>query len=157
MVNSLSHRVDYTDKSKPMRKDFLKFMATKPSQPAPFMEAGVKMLKDAHALTLAVTDDNDPSIQQLLKKDLSMDEFIKHLNNKDGSPDFTWHQGLLYYQGNKLYIPTTLRERILSFCHDSTAGGHFRAKKTLDFIARNYHWPNLRNSVQEYIHGCDTC
>ncbi|MCJ1336011.1 hypothetical protein MMC09_001286 [Bachmanniomyces sp. S44760] len=130
-----------------MGKDFLKFMATKPSQPAPFMEASVKMLEDAHALTLAVTDDDDPSIQQLLKKDLSMDEFIKHLNNKDESPDFMWHQGLLYYQGNKLYIPTTLREHILSFCHDSTAGGHFRAEKTLDFIAQNYHWPDLRNSV----------
>ena len=70
-----------------------------------------------------------------------MDEFV--LMMKDNNQDFAWHQGLLYFHENKLYVLMDLREQILEFCHDFTVGGHFRTEKTLDFVSRNYHWPDL--------------
>ena len=35
--------------------------------------------------------------------------------------------------------------------------GHFRATKTLDLLTHNYYWPNLRETVRDYIRTCDAC
>lgn len=63
--------------------------------------------------------------------------------------------GLVAFQG-RLYIPpdAPLLQELLTAVHDD---GHEGIQRTLHRLRRDFHSPNLRRVVQEYIRACTTC
>ncbi|KAG6438878.1 hypothetical protein O3G_MSEX000297, partial [Manduca sexta] len=57
----------------------------------------------------------------------------------------------------KLYIPETLREDVLSACHDNPKAGHFGIRKTLYRIKKDFFWPNMIKDVKRYVNNCELC
>jgi hypothetical protein len=71
-----------------------------------------------------------------------------------------WNQenGLILHRG-KIYIPKDrqLQNNIIQRYHDSLAAGHLGRHKTLELVTRNYWWPGITKSVNEYVSSCITC
>jgi hypothetical protein len=63
--------------------------------------------------------------------------------------------GMVAYEG-RLYIPpgAPLLSELLATVHDE---GHEGVQRTLHRIRRDFHAPNLRALVQEYVRACATC
>ena len=63
--------------------------------------------------------------------------------------------GLVTFNG-RLYIPSSppLLQELLTAVHDDWHEGILR---TLHRLRRDFHTPNLRKMVQEYVRACDTC
>lgn len=69
---------------------------------------------------------------------------------------FLVKDGVLFYHG-RLYVPEACRLTILTACHDSPLAGHWGAKKTQDFISRDFWWPHLQQTVSDYVGTCQVC
>ncbi len=50
-----------------------------------------------------------------------------------------------------------MRDVILKECHDGSLVGHGGAKCTTTFLKKSYYWPNLKDSVEEYVKTCLIC
>jgi hypothetical protein len=50
-----------------------------------------------------------------------------------------------------------LRRGVTSLYHDSLTAGHPRILKTCHLLAKDYWWPNMKDFVTAYVHGCATC
>ena len=68
-------------------------------------------------------------------------------------------QGELYYRDNALVIPRngTLRQDIITHCHDPPARGHPCARRTCIAVERYYWWPSIKPDVDLYVATCDSC
>lgn len=67
------------------------------------------------------------------------------------------HREGLAWKGEKLYIPTPLRNRVLKQCHDVKTVGHFGFVKTLHLVHRQFWWPKMRADIEVYVKGCPVC
>ena len=65
-------------------------------------------------------------------------------------------EGLLLVS-NLIYVPEILRTKIISSSHDPPAAGHSGRKKTFELISRDFWWPKVRSTIEQYIRNCDTC
>jgi len=90
-------------------------------------------------------------ITNFLKSDKSTSAPIKNINCVKLNDD-----GFLLYN-NLIYVPRSIRTRVLEIHHDSLTAGHFGVSKTCELISRNFWWPNIHRSVKKYIKSCDTC
>jgi hypothetical protein len=50
-----------------------------------------------------------------------------------------------------------LRRGIISLYHDSPTAGHPEISNTTWAIARDYWWPNMKQTITEYVKGCHLC
>lgn len=58
----------------------------------------------------------------------------------------------------KLFLaPESMYSNILHTAHDLPSSGHLGIKKTLDRVRTNFYWLGLKNSVTEWVKGCDLC
>ena len=69
-----------------------------------------------------------------------------------------WKDGYLWYQG-KIWVPNKeeIRTDIIRQNHDIPTAGHGGTAKTTELIQRKYHWPNMRETIKQYVRGCDIC
>ena len=49
------------------------------------------------------------------------------------------------------------RQHIICEAHDSLIGGHKGVTKTYKRIRSKFHWPQMRNDIQDYIRRCQSC
>ena len=56
-----------------------------------------------------------------------------------------------------LLVPEDRRAQLVKEHHDAMAIGHWAVARTMELISRNYWWPNLRTTVEEYIARCERC
>ncbi|XP_076301613.1 uncharacterized protein LOC143219562 [Lasioglossum baleicum] len=49
------------------------------------------------------------------------------------------------------------RQEIIHEAHDSLIGGHKGVTKTYNRIRSRFHWPHMRNEIQDYIRKCKSC
>jgi hypothetical protein len=65
----------------------------------------------------------------------------------------------LYWYGDRLVVvdDLPLRRGVISLYHDSPTAGHPGISNTAWAIARDYWWPNLKQTITEYIKGCHVC
>jgi transposase InsO family protein len=112
----------------------------------------------------------DSSILDAIRSDLVSDpvaqDILSHLAS--GSPgsgtsrrsdydQFRFSDSLIL-RNDLVYVPPgTARLQVLQSHHDTPLAGHFGVTKTVELISRNYWWPRLRHSVEEFIRSCDTC
>ncbi|KRX72205.1 Transposon Ty3-G Gag-Pol polyprotein [Trichinella sp. T6] len=56
-----------------------------------------------------------------------------------------------------LLVPKELRNAVLAAMHNTTFGGHFASRRTLDRLQRRYFWPRMRKAVDAWCQACRTC
>lgn len=56
-----------------------------------------------------------------------------------------------------IYIPKTLRNKIIQLHHDTLTSGHPGQANTLERVLRNYYWPRIIKDIKKYIEECDMC
>ena len=57
----------------------------------------------------------------------------------------------------QLIIPRSLRQDVLSQCHDPITAGHLGIKKTRARLAQSFYWFNAKADVRNYVVCCNTC
>lgn len=115
------------------------------------------------------------AIQQLYASDEEVQKAVRQLEAGEPCPmlrrhkirDATTAEGLIYVKNRYgklcLYLPPSddptnkVRTRVIEACHDVPSAGHPGRAKTLDLLARSYHWPGISQSVRQYINNCRTC
>ena len=55
------------------------------------------------------------------------------------------------------YVPTTIISQVLNAYHDSPTGGHLGVHKTWHRVRNRYFWPNMFNTIRQYIQSCTKC
>ncbi|EKD01739.1 retrotransposon nucleocapsid protein [Trichosporon asahii var. asahii CBS 8904] len=75
--------------------------------------------------------------------------FAKHHNLR--------RRNRLWYYGTKIYVPDSLRDRILGEYHDAITAGHPGVRRTASAVSATYWWPRWREYVQSYVDSCDAC
>ena len=58
---------------------------------------------------------------------------------------------------NRLFVPSHLRSKVLSWGHTSKFAGHPGSTRSEEFIRRRFWWPGLSSDVKTYVAACDTC
>ena len=56
-----------------------------------------------------------------------------------------------------IVIPPTLITTCVKTMHDSPFAGHMGISRTEDRIRQWFYWPDIRNSVEQFIHNCTAC
>jgi hypothetical protein len=107
------------------------------SSPSPAQASTVNRLCQAHA--------TDPALVAL-KEELAA-------GHRSGS--WSLLDGLVAFNGH-LYIPpaSPLLHELISVVHDD---GHEGVQRTLHHLRGDFHFPNLRHAVQDYVCACTTC
>ncbi|KAL0152234.1 hypothetical protein M9458_051957, partial [Cirrhinus mrigala] len=57
----------------------------------------------------------------------------------------------------KLYVPSTLRCRLLGAAHQSPGSGHPGSKRTLSLLQSWYWWSSMRRDTIRYVQSCSVC
>jgi transposase InsO family protein len=125
---------------------------------------GGHLLVSRIAAAMAAQDETalDPSPESLLdfiREVQQKDAFVKNLVAEPAAGYEQDAHGLVRFNG-KVVVPrsASLRNEILMRNHDDqVAGGHYGVARTVELIARKYHWKGLTPDVKTYIKECDVC
>jgi transposase InsO family protein len=90
-----------------------------------------------------------------LKRAWETDEELRTAIEK-GDKDFLYADTLYYYR-DKLFVPYSLRTRVVEEHHDHPVAGHYGSAKTHELISRSFAWPNSMRYVRQFTRSCDTC
>ncbi len=117
---------------------------------------------------LKICNNTDNSLINSILSSLNSDDLFckikSHLLDKKSSPPPIKNiykakiddEGFLLFD-NLIYVPKSLRTRVLELHHDSISAGHFGIKKTSELISRNFWWPKLLNDVTKFVKSCEIC
>ena len=129
------------------RPDYMPLESESLSRPA-------ENILEPSVVQVAATFSNKPFMEKV-KSASSKDEFYHKASDKN--ENLKKINGLLFKDG-RLYVPEgELRMEALRSCHDSPLAGHFGRRKTAELLDRNFWWPRMEVSVQEYCDSCDVC
>ena len=77
---------------------------------------------------------------------------------EDTTRRYWLENGLLYFRGGKIYVPSSkLRQELLKETHDTKWAGHPGEERILALLARSFHWPKMKEDVQVYVKTCHVC
>jgi hypothetical protein len=110
---------------------------------APLHESSIEVRRELMDL-IKTEYENDPTTKDIITKGHAM---------------FTVTDGIIYTKDGKIYVPGSeqIRTQIIREHHDTPLNGHLGEHKTLERVARQYFWPSMRRTVQQYIHQCQSC
>ena len=98
----------------------------------------------------------EPGLRERILQSLSSDVGVqRYLEN----PSFPWslsHDGLLLRNG-LVYIPESLRIDVIQKHHDKPLAGHPGVARTCELITRNFWFPRMQRTVENYINSCHLC
>ncbi|KAL0147880.1 hypothetical protein M9458_056801, partial [Cirrhinus mrigala] len=57
----------------------------------------------------------------------------------------------------RVYVPKTLRSRLLHWIHDTPSAGHPGIAATLELTTNRFWWPSLSKDVTQFVRQCTTC
>jgi transposase InsO family protein len=124
-----------------------------PSSPTSIISASLPHLKKVSPLDpqrLKNEQQYDPEIQQKIR------EIGREPNDRYSILNGTLNTKLR--DGKYVpFIPTALRNEILSSFHDHPTAGHFGRDKTWYRLKDRCFWPNMRQDVIIYIQSCSAC
>lgn len=58
---------------------------------------------------------------------------------------------------DKVYVPESLRDKVIRECHCTPFAGHFGNKKTYELVCRNFWWPAMSSTIRQFCRSCDAC
>ena len=102
-------------------------------------------------LSALKSDELFTNIKSFLDNNSSSSAPIKNINKVKIDDE-----GFLLFD-NLIYVPKSLRTRVLELHHDSISAGHFGIKKTSELISRNFWWPKLSKDVTNFVRSCEIC
>ncbi|KAJ9511114.1 hypothetical protein QJQ45_013190 [Haematococcus lacustris] len=89
---------------------------------------------------------------------------FSHTLSHNPSGPSSWHlrviDGRLYTASEppRLYVPASpLRSQLLHEAHDAVTSAHLGRAKTLERLQRHFYWPQMEQTVREYVRTCDQC
>ncbi|KAL2082452.1 hypothetical protein ACEWY4_022270 [Coilia grayii] len=115
--------------------------------------------------TLIMEQQNDPSLAQLLKTAVSVEELgemAEGCYSRDGILLRKWrpprrpaseHWSVL----SQIVLPTQYREEVLKLAHEKPMAGHFGIRKTQERVLRHFYWPKVHADVVEFCRSCHAC
>jgi Integrase zinc binding domain len=83
--------------------------------------------------------------------------------SKDASREAGWSlndDGIACYRthaGNRMFVPKSLRKKVLSHCHGNLMHGRYGVLRMMDRIAARFWWPTLRDDCAIYIEESNVC
>ena len=109
-------------------------------------------------------DRDEGKIQQAYDKDNEIQTIRKKLENNVKEMKgialglCEWKDEHLWYQG-KIWIPNDeeLRTSLIRRNHDDPLAGHEGTAKTTEGVSRQYYWPEMRETIKQYVKNCDIC
>ena len=66
-------------------------------------------------------------------------------------------QNKLHGEVKQIVVPEIYQMQVMKLAHESIAGGHLGAKKTVDHITSNFHWPRVVADVTRFCISRDIC
>ncbi|KAI2657525.1 Transposon Tf2-8 polyprotein [Labeo rohita] len=57
----------------------------------------------------------------------------------------------------KIYVPSSLRQRLLGTVHQSPGSGHPGSKRTFSLLQSRYWWSSMRRDSIRYVQSCSVC
>ena len=107
-----------------------------------------------HMMMLAVTvSEYSSDLLERIKAAVGTDP---HFQDEKKTRKYSQEAGYWTYQG-RVVVPATMQKEIIQNHHANEVSGHFSLARTEDLISRHFWWPNLRDTVKEYINGCIPC
>lgn len=109
------------------------------------------------AATTLDTFDNEliAQIREAQAKDLG----VQKIRDRTTMPrQYSLEDNLLTY--NKLiFIPENkaLRLRIVEMLHDDRTAGHPGQQRTLELVSRNFFWPGMKRTINQFVASCQIC
>ncbi len=108
----------------------------------------------AAVAVLAVTvSEYQPELLQSIREASAKDP---HFQDAKATRKYEEQAGYWTYQG-RIVVPAEMQDDIISRHHSHVTAGHFSWKRTLDFVARQFWWPQMRESVKSFVSTCDSC
>ena len=108
----------------------------------------------------------DPTlIHKHQQKEPDLQRLSDQLSQGMSKPPYILHNGLVHKvvqrrDGRSLTltcIPPSIIQELLKAYHDSPTGGHLGVHKTWNRIRNRYFWPDMFNSIRQYIRSCTKC
>ncbi|KAJ9519051.1 hypothetical protein QJQ45_003519 [Haematococcus lacustris] len=97
-------------------------------------------------------------------QDAAYQAAFSHTLTHNPSGPSSWHlrviDGRLYTASEppRLYVPASpLRSQLLHEAHDAVTSAHLGRAKTLERLQRHFYWPQMEQTVREYVRTCDQC
>ena len=92
-----------------------------------------------------------------IKNAYDADDECRKLSKDDRS--VTKRDGLFFKNRHKILVPKDkhIREKILKEYHDIPLSGHVGAHKVYEKLSRNWYWPNMKDTVVDYVRSCPQC
>ncbi|CAF3314989.1 unnamed protein product [Rotaria sp. Silwood2] len=126
------------------------------SEPSPPLESTT-------TTTIPYIDLTIKRIKQEQKLDATIQNIITHMNHNDNS-HYELVDDVLYRlipRGTKNirlpYVPRSLIKDVLFLFHDHPSSAHFGINRTYEKLKNKYYWPNMKNSIINYIQSCLQC
>ena len=66
-------------------------------------------------------------------------------------------QNKLHGKVKQIVVPEIYQKQVMKLAHELIVGGHLGAKKTVDRITSNFHWPGVVGDVTRFYRSCDVC
>ena len=98
-------------------------------------------------------------IQQAWQEDPNMQAIIRELLiNPSSHPHFSWQSAQLRRKGRLVvgHNPS-LKQKILSWLHNSAIGGHSGVEATMRRVKTLFYWSGIKREVAAYIKHCSVC
>lgn len=89
-----------------------------------------------------------PSIEQIIA--------TQRIEAPPTSAGFSRTDDIIYYHG-LIYVPPSLRNKVIAACHSTAPFHHPGVKKTKATIMKIFNWPHLHQDVAEYLQSCLYC
>lgn len=109
----------------------------------------ITMVTPAWITAVIDTYTHDPKCQKLIAE-LTLDT--------DSHKDYTFKSGILRYKG-KIYIgqDQDVHTKLVASFHETELGGHSGERATTQILKLVFHWPNMKQTVSEFIRECPVC
>lgn len=105
-------------------------------------------------LTMRVEDDVfENEVRKVLEDDKLAQQVLQNIKDHES---FEKQEGLLLFQG-LVYVPVSLRQKLIDECHSNKTHSHQGIDKTIERLTRTYYFPHLRKKVEEVVRKCDIC
>lgn len=63
----------------------------------------------------------------------------------------------VWWWWDRVYVPETLRKKVMHLFHAPATAGHWGVAKTLDLLTRSFNWPNTRADLLVFVASCTSC
>ena len=146
------------------RHDFREGSKANDQEPRLFFTKGQLNISESIADIEPIEDDGPALIERIRAAQRRNEECSTRLDNAPVFPEVnkagdSVRDGLLTHK-RRIVIPDdkdSIKMDVVRSLHDGPLNGHPGQAKTLAAVARHYAWANMREYVNTFVRGCQTC